>query len=331
MQKIIGHIKQRQALAKLVFEKSLPSALLLTGIPGVGKSLVAREIASNLACLNLNSQESLDSIFVKSCQNCPNCKTFNVGNFPDFYCFDCSGDFDTDNLKDLLSKLQLKAFSGQNRIIILQNCESLSIQASNALLKSLEEPRPNTYFILTTNNSSQVIPTIISRCQVWHFDNLSTIEVTEILKENSLQAPAQISLAELALLADGSCQNIQNIIEHVELWLELKQKLTLVFQGRLKECLDLANQIGKDKENLKLNLSLMRIFTRLKMHQSLNDDDFTISTYANFLLNLISAESLIFENNLNPVLVLSNIFIATSDQKQVLTHNAPLLENFVLQ
>ncbi|PJG85114.1 DNA polymerase III subunit delta' [Conservatibacter flavescens] len=105
----------------------------------------------------------------KPCDNCHACRLFNAVNHPDFYHLQPVDDKDIgiDQIREINEKVSQHAQQNGNKIVYIQDADRLTEAASNALLKTLEEPKTNTYFLLQTNLASSLLPTIYSRCQTW--------------------------------------------------------------------------------------------------------------------------------------------------------------------
>lgn len=322
MSNIRGHAQQRKALARLVQSGKLPTTILFSGVEGVGKQLVAKELARSLLC---------ETTGAGGCDNCEYCSLFDAGNHPDFFSLSCSNkEADVDSLRELLYSLNLKSFYGKNRVVIFNDADAMGVQAANLLLKSLEEPRPNTYFILIAAHRGSLPPTLVSRCQVWFFDRLSDQDVRAIL-ERSLQKESGMSIDELVLLADGSLAYVNSLTERAEQWKEISDTLQAIASGRLARAPEFANALAKDKEHLPETLQLLRICARSHMLEETTPGK--KAAWANCLSNLITAERALFERNLAPGTVLLTVLLAlhtesTSPAFTPLPNGAKLLEKF---
>ncbi len=341
---IVGHESRRKALQRLIEKGKLPSTMMFAGASGTGKLLVAKELCRTLVCDN-NSQftnarlsekrSSKSSLTYGGCGSCKSCHLFDSSNSPDYHYVQCleKESSNVGTLRELLYSLNLNSFSGKCRLVVFDNAEYLSLQASNLLLKTFEEPRPDTYFILVTASPSRLPATILSRCQVWFFDSLRPEEIEQIIERKLREDPScpysGMPLKELALLSDGSLDGLQHITQNFQRWLTVKEILPKIFAGEIPIAVEYSNKLAKDKENLRAELQLMRIFTRERMR---NSDTFeNTSRWSVFISNTISAERLIFERNLAPANVLLTSFLALSTNPRLktfttLTNSVSLLE-----
>lgn len=319
---IRGHHAQRAALRRLLLKDKLPQTMLFAGPSGTGKRMVAHELARTLFCQGADANG--ESVY-GGCGTCAGCKLFASGNTPDYYELNCLEKevADVDSLRELLRKLNLKAFSGAHRFVIFDNAEYLSLQAANLLLKTFEEPRPGTRFILICANPSKLPQTVLSRCQVWFFDTLTTADIEIILssrssahsstdedsdsKENSAPS-ATLGATELARLADGSLENVHEIEQFAEFWIHAQEQVLRISRGEIALAARFSQELSKEeKEPLRIKIRLLRAFAREQMLKSSGPED--QGRWAVFVTNLLLADRLIFERNLSASYVLQNSFL----------------------
>jgi len=341
---IFGHQSQRESLKRLFFSGHLPSSMIFSGVAGIGKLLVARELSRSLFCEKLSGAAGAadgPALPYGGCGSCRSCRLFDCGNYPDFHLVDALDreKWNTAGVRELLYSLNLRSFGGLNRVVIIDNCEHLSLQACNALLKTLEEPGSGTYFILISANYSRLLPTVLSRCQIWHFDTLELEDVRSALLEK-IQAgepEAQVlkgtSLEEVALLADGSLANIDSILKDLDYWHTISTTLEGVYSGDLEAGFSLARELGKDRDTLRSRLNLIRIFARKKMFESSSRDE--QSRWSVFLYNVLTAERLVLERNISAGYALNAAMLdlvsgAPLNSFTRLTNSGSLLEKIVV-
>ncbi len=174
MVKILAHFGIYQQLAKNIEAGKLFPVLLFFGPSGVGKRLVAKTLIKDLFCKTKDH-----------CDECPSCIKIEKEEFEGFHTLKPDGKFiKVDAVRDLLQKLNLQNLHSATAILI-EDAEKLNPQAANALLKTFEEPPPNTYFILLSNQVQSLLPTIRSRALPVGFRRLSNDE----LKTLSPDAP----------------------------------------------------------------------------------------------------------------------------------------------
>jgi DNA polymerase III gamma/tau subunit len=323
---VLGHTQQQKSLARLAASGKLPTTILFSGVSGIGKSLVARKLAASLLC----AQDKFGG-----CSECEYCSLLDAGNHPDFFFINCADKgADLDSLRDLLYSLNLKSFYGGKRVVIFNDADALGTQASNLLLKSLEEPRPDTYFILVASNRGALPPTLVSRCQVWFFDRLTDAEVKKLLEPLKEKIEeASLSATELVALADGTVDQLEALIEKSELWRRLGTTLNDIAAGKLALATELTQELAKDKEHLPETMKLMRLHARSRMCDSKLPEE--KNRWAICLSNLLTAERAIFERNLAAGPVLLTILLslhspAGAPSFTTFTNSARLLDKSIV-
>ncbi len=302
MENLIGHDQQRKALRRQFEHGQLPHALLFSGPSGIGKSLVARELA--ISILSTETQRSQIE------------KITDAGNHPDFFLIDCQDTekASTEGVRSLLHSLHLKSYAGPNRVVILNNVHYLNAQALNALLKSLEEPRPGTYFILVTSHPNNLLKTILSRCQIWAFHSLSEKELHAVLEQKKDDFPAE-HMAVLSLIADGSLENVFRLSDHIEEWQQMRRSLLQISLGDRALAVDLAKKLGKEKERAIRSVHFMRILARQKLGELESPGQAT--KWARLLEHALLAQNGIERRHLNATYLFQAIFLELTAPENV--------------
>jgi DNA polymerase-3 subunit delta' len=292
---IIGHTQQRKELADLVRSDRLPSALVFSGLHGIGKHLIAREVARQLLC------EQGENAPQGGCGSCRTCTLFESSTHPDLISLTFSGErgASVDDIRQALEKMSLKPFMGGKKVAILNDADDISIVGANILLKSLEEPRPDTYFILVLANPSRLPATILSRCQRFFFDRLSTDEIKEIINLRGIQ---EISEA-LTLLADGSAASLDSLQAQSEMWEDVRAVVERAWMGDQAIVARAAQEWGADKTQIKERLTFLRTTIRQRLMATSADPSAT-AVWATALQNALDAEYLILDRHVNPPLTL---------------------------
>ena len=216
---------QNQAiwLLKTFLKKgNIPHAHLFTGIDGVGKRTTA--IIFAMACLCESSRDDLKEPFFQSsadspsirpnrpCTQCRSCRRVASGHHPDVIRIDPDGAFiRIGQIRSLCATLTMRPYENGFRIVLIANAHQMNPEASNALLKVLEEPPDKTILILTASATSELLPTIVSRCQRLQFNPLSLHTIERILKEKK-QLPSD-SAKIIATMANGSISKAFELIQ----------------------------------------------------------------------------------------------------------------------
>jgi len=177
---IIGHIEVQQRLDQAMVHDHVPSGYLFLGPSGLGKATLARGYAQQLNC---RTQDS--------CGHCENCRLFVSKNHPDFLVIKPDGrQIKIAQIKELISRLSLKPMYASKRVVLVNQADKLGIEASNAFLKILEEPPLDTLLILTAEDETSLLETLVSRCQRIPFGRLDNAELAEILTRQAALEPA---------------------------------------------------------------------------------------------------------------------------------------------
>ena len=294
---VVGHLQQRAALAQLVVEDRLPSSLLFSGAAGVGKRLVARELARQLLCLA--DQPAPQG----GCGECQSCRLIRAGNHPDLRALECADSgVSVDTLRETLEKLSLRPFLGKCKVTILNDADAISTVGANILLKTLEEPRPENFFILVATTASRLPQTVLSRCQRWFFDRLSHEDLDSILARRGA------SQEERALVpfADGSCASLESIRAKAELRDETSAALDAAWRGDTAAIAKTAQDWGADKTGLAERLQFLRASIRERLLASAAHPG-AAAVWAHGLQNAIDAEYLVVDRHVNPTLTILSV------------------------
>lgn len=194
---MIGHSKVRALLAQAVIRQRVPQTLLFAGPEGVGKHTMAVALAQALNCL-----AAVDGV---ACGTCGNCIRIAKGQFSDVVEVD-NGDTASISIKPIrervLDPVGYRPFEGQRRVFIIDPADALTVQAQDALLKTLEEPPSSAVLILVSAYPDALRPTVLSRCRRVRFGALSESEVAQVLRDRTGMDPA--SARARAALAGGS-------------------------------------------------------------------------------------------------------------------------------
>jgi len=273
---LIGNKEVKETLRRLLTNGRLPGSLLFTGEQGIGKKLFALELAKALNCRNRQG--------VEACDECSSCKRITRSTFPPF------GKDDDDKermvwsehadvamvrpykqiirvkpMRELEREANFRPFEGAARLFIIEDAEYMNDQASNALLKTLEEPPSTTHLILTTSNPNALLATIRSRCQMIRFAPIPAAEIERFLIEVEKMPPADAGL--LAQTAGGSigralATDIETYRESRESMLKVLTSLTLTNDREqlLRSAEELAAAKDRDEYERLLNVfeSLIR-------------------------------------------------------------------------
>jgi DNA polymerase III delta' subunit len=304
-----GHETLRTSLSQLAHTEKLPSSLLFSGAVGVGKKLVARELAEQLLCASPAPNAR------GGCGECSACSLVRVGNHPDLRIIELADENSTvDDLRATLERLSLRPFMGRRKVTILNDADSLSSVGANILLKSLEEPRPENFFILIAETPSRLPQTVLSRCQRWFFDRLTQEEIEAVLRERGA-GQEELSLIPLA---DGSLAALEALRTKGELGKDTHAIVDAAWRGDHALITKAAQEWASEKSSLRERLAFLRATIRQKLLDAAEDPS-AAAVWANALQNALDAEYLVLERNTNPTLTLWHV-LESCDHKLAVSY-----------
>jgi DNA polymerase III subunit delta' len=245
----------------------LTHALLFAGPAGVGKLATARGLALGLHC---------DVAPFDACGTCDACRTIAAGTHPDVHVIggpvEDRRDISIEQVRELQRELGFRSMSAHPKIGIVNDAERLTLQAQNALLKTLEEPGGHTVLILVAVNAATLTPTILSRCQRVLFDPLPTTDVLAILEAHDRGGTEARALAAFAEGSPG-----QALAFDPEFFArrrpELLSRLREAHRGGFKALADLAQELTSEHKDLGPVLSVIASWYRDTLRRGLLGDD----------------------------------------------------------
>ncbi|UCE43339.1 MAG: DNA polymerase III subunit delta' [Candidatus Aminicenantes bacterium] len=252
---VIGNNGVKKILHRALKQKKLPNSLLFAGPEGIGKKQTALIVAKALNCLKKTSD---------ACEECTHCKAINNRNFPDVMVISPAKDvLKIDQMRLLKDTAYMKPMAGRKRVFIVCEAEKMNDEASNSLLKILEEPPPFSHITLVTPNPYRIIPTLKSRCQIFLFSPIPKEEIQKALVARGFQ-PEKAKI--LSLLVDG------NLKEALSLdWEEVRSQRNQAWDlflalHRREKAAPLLKQYsvsrGVIKEDLEKTLEILALFCR---------------------------------------------------------------------
>ena len=208
---VVGQQSLTHTLKTAIASGRLAHAYLFCGPRGVGKTTCARIFAKTINCENPTPEG-------EACNECPSCKAFNDQRSYNINELDAASNNSVDNIRDLTEQVRIPPQTGRYRVFIIDEVHMLSQAAFNAFLKTLEEPPEYAIFILATTEKQKVIPTILSRCQIYDFARITVPDIVQQLKyvceqENIEAEPAALNV--IAQKADGAMRDALSIFDQV--------------------------------------------------------------------------------------------------------------------
>lgn len=232
---IIGHETQIEYLQSNISQGDLAHAYLFTGEEQVGKKRVALVFIKSLLC----------DATSKPCGKCAPCLQIDRGIHPDAVFLSGNESIKIGEIRELISRMSLKPFNSAYKIAVIDNAERLTPEASNALLKTLEEPPGEAVLILTTKDYSNLLPTIVSRLRIIKFFKAASFSIRKILDKKKITIEKKELISIVSMGRPGRALELlekPDEVEEVESW--LKEFLRLLKQGKAEK-LNYSSKLAK--------------------------------------------------------------------------------------
>ena len=205
---VVGQKHITSTLKNAIERGQLAHAYLFCGPRGVGKTTCARIFAKAINCLNPNGSEA--------CNECESCRSFNEGRSLNIHELDAASNNSVEDIRTLIEQVRIIPQVGRYSVFSIDEVHMLSAAAFNAFLKTLEEPPAHAIFILATTEKHKIIPTILSRCQIYDFNRIRVEDGVEYLKYIASQegiAADEESLNLIAQKADGGMRDALSMFD----------------------------------------------------------------------------------------------------------------------
>ena len=210
-QTVVGQRALTATLKNAIKSDKLAQAYLFCGPRGVGKTSCARIFAKTINCLNPTSDG-------EACGQCDSCRSIDKGNSFNLVELDAASNNSVEDIRNITDQVYIPAHDGRYRVFIIDEVHMLSNAAFNAFLKTLEEPPKNVVFILATTERHKVIPTILSRCQIYDFRRITVNDIVDHLQYVAQKEGVTVekeALGVIALKADGAMRDALSIFDQV--------------------------------------------------------------------------------------------------------------------
>ena len=288
---VVGQNHVTNTLKNSISENKIPSAILFCGPRGVGKTSCARIYAKEINKSSIENDENHDY-------------SFNI------FEIDAASNNKTDDIRDLIEKVRIPPQIGRYKVYIIDEVHMLSKQAENAFLKTLEEPPTHIVFILATTEKNKILPTILSRCQIYDFNRIKEDEICKALIEICKKEDFKFEEEAISIISrksDGSLRDSLTILDRVVSY--TNKNITTKKTSSLLNILDNESFL-KISENI-INGDLIPVLTLFNeiCEKGFNEKDFLTglaSHFRNILISKSSESHIIFEFNKNMLDSFSN-------------------------
>ncbi|WP_289684030.1 DNA polymerase III subunit gamma/tau [Paramuribaculum intestinale] len=208
---VVGQSALTSTLKNAVVSGRIASSYLFCGTRGVGKTTCARIFAKTINCEHLTAEGN-------PCNECDSCKAFNAGTSLNIIELDAASNNGVDAMRALTEQVRVPPVQGRYKVFIVDEVHMLSTQAFNAFLKTLEEPPGYVVFVLATTEKQKIIPTILSRCQIYDFHRISIPDIIRQLQYVASQEGVEAEEAALNVIAtkaDGGMRDALSVFDQV--------------------------------------------------------------------------------------------------------------------
>jgi DNA polymerase III subunit gamma/tau len=208
---VVGQDTITNTLMSAIKKKHLAQAYLFCGPRGVGKTTCARIFAKTINCINLKDNGD-------ACDKCESCLSFNTLRSFNIHELDAASNNKVEDIRSLNDQIRIPPQIGKYSIYIIDEVHMLSSSAFNAFLKTLEEPPSHAIFILATTEKHKIIPTILSRCQIFDFNRIRVEDIVNRLQyvaKNESVTAAEDALHTIAQKADGALRDALSIFDQI--------------------------------------------------------------------------------------------------------------------
>ena len=206
---VVGQSHITTTLKNAIKNEHLAQAFLFCGPRGVGKTTCARILAKTINCENRQDNG-------EACNECSSCTAFNSNSSFNVHELDAASNNTVDDIRNLVDQVRYVPQKGKYKVYIIDEVHMLSTQAFNAFLKTLEEPPKHAIFILATTEKHKIIPTILSRCQIFDFNRIQIQDISQHLEYISKEEGVDYETEALRLIAtkaDGALRDALSIYD----------------------------------------------------------------------------------------------------------------------
>ena len=290
---LIGNSNIKNLLINSIKNKNILHSYLFYGTEGIGKKLFATEFAKMILC---NNQEN------KPCNICKSCIEFNSNNNPDFFIIEPEGNIvKIDQIRSMQKNILEKPITSNKKVYIINNADTMTKEAQNCLLKTLEEPQDFITIILIASNENDILPTVKSRCTKIFFKNLEDDDIIKYINENFNNIFLENDMLKLC---EGSISKTKHIIEKIDLLNTIKKfisEIDLIDELSFFQ----KNQIFyENKDDINLILEYLYILLFEKMNTKINN----ITGYINSMKIVQCAKAKLSNSN-NYDMTIDNMLI----------------------
>nr|WP_299422822.1 DNA polymerase III subunit gamma/tau [uncultured Emticicia sp.] len=224
---VVGQSHITTTLQNAIRTNHLAQAFLFCGPRGVGKTTCARILAKTINCQNLTED-------ISPCNECDSCKSFNNNASFNIHELDAASNNSVEDIRNLTDQVRFPPQSGKYKIYIIDEVHMLSASAFNAFLKTLEEPPSYAIFILATTEKHKILPTILSRCQIFDFNRIQIKDIADHLANVAVKEAVKADYQALELIAQKADGGLRDALSMFDLNVTFSSGNGLTYQAVLE-------------------------------------------------------------------------------------------------
>jgi DNA polymerase-3 subunit gamma/tau len=302
---VLGQSHITTTLKNAISHNQLAHAFLFCGPRGVGKTTCARILAKTINCENIQPNG-------EACDVCVSCRTFNEGTSLNIHELDAASNNSVDDIRSLIEQVRFAPQMGKYKVYIIDEVHMLSSSAFNAFLKTLEEPPSYAIFILATTEKHKILPTILSRCQIFDFKRITINDTVEHLQEIATKEEIKAEAPALHVIAQKSEGCMRDA-------LSILDKIVSFTNGELTYQNTLEHLNILDADNFFKFLEAMQqqnLSDAMLLYDDINrkgfEGDMVLNAFSEFLRNLLVCKDEKVANLLEVVESFKDKYIATA-------------------
>jgi len=224
---VVGQSHITTTLKNAIAKDQVAQAFLFCGPRGVGKTTCARILAKAINCTNRGAD-------IEPCNHCESCERFNQGASLDIFELDAASNNSVDDIRGLVEKVRVPPAYGGKKVYIIDEVHMLSTAAFNAFLKTLEEPPSYAIFILATTEKHKILPTILSRCQIFDFNRIKIEDIIGQLNEVARQEGIPTENEALHVIAQKADGGMRDALSMFDLVSTFSPERSITYAGAIE-------------------------------------------------------------------------------------------------
>ena len=262
---IIGNDNIKSILNRLLKYNTMVHSYMFIGKQGIGKKLFAKEFAKMILCENFNGQE---------CNNCKSCLEFLSGNNPDFAYIEPEGKvIKIEQIRTMQTKIIEKPVNSNKKVYIINDADTMTKEAQNCLLKTLEEPPEYIVIILIVSNENNMLNTIKSRCMKISFEKINDKEIMKYLENYCDIENINDTILKMCDGSIGKCLTVKDKIQEYKEIEKIFSKIVENHNGSIINILNCSELLYKNKENINEYLDYINVilyeYSKKDLHNSI--------------------------------------------------------------